>query len=500
MRWNQSAACLVNSLALLAPAALAPIAHAQIFADHSSALGLSLSGGPAAWCDANSDAWPDLYCDGVLWMNREGKAFMRVAVPGAGSGVVADLDNDGRGDVISFAPIAVFRNTGDGPDGLPKFEALKMPELPPTSSRGVAVADFNADGFPDLYIGGFEDWDKQITYPSFLLLSDHGKSFTLAMTSADFRARGVTACDFDENGAIDIYASNYRLQPNALWISDGTGKLTNQAAERNALATSPGFPGGHSIGACFGDFDGDGHIDLFAGNFAHVDDRGDQPKSRFLRNLGANTDASKSWTFDDLHECGVWYQESYASPACGDFDNDSRLDLYFTTVYADASFGKKNYPVLYRNQSERGAAWTFADVTPGSGVEQMPPTYQAAWADFDRDGRLDLASAGRVFRNVGKGGRWLEVRLVGDGVKTPRDAIGAQVRVMLPDGRVLTRQVEVGTGEGNASSPILHFGLGDLAADAKLPLEVRWAGGSADGAKTTRDAGVDSLITIEEGK
>ena len=179
--------------ALIALVIFASTAHAQIFADHSSALGLSLSGGPAAWCDANCDAWPDLYCDGSLWINREGKAFTRVAIPGAGSGVVADLDNDGRGDVISFAPIAVLRNTGDGPDGLPTFAPIKLPELPPTSSRGAAVADFNADGFPDLYIGGFEDWDKQTTFPSFLLLSNLGMSFTLAMTSPDFRARGVSA-------------------------------------------------------------------------------------------------------------------------------------------------------------------------------------------------------------------------------------------------------------------------------------------------------------------
>src|SRR5262249_10562614 len=153
-------------------------------------------------------------------------------------------------------------------------------------SRGACWGDFNGDGFVDLYLGGFEDWEADITYPSMILLSHKGWSFHLAWTENRFRTRGVTACDFDEDGDLDVYASNYRLQPNQLWLNDGTGKFQDVAADYNAVATSPGFPGGHSIGATWGDFDNDGRFDLFAGNFAHQDGRGDQPKSRFLRNLG----------------------------------------------------------------------------------------------------------------------------------------------------------------------------------------------------------------------
>jgi hypothetical protein len=284
---------------------------------------------------------------------------------------------------------------------------------------------------------------------------------------ARFRARGVTACDFDEDGDLDIYVSNYRLQPNLLWLNRGSGEFQDVAADRNAVATSPGFAGGHSIGAAWGDFDNDGRFDLFAGNFAHVDNRGDQPKSRFLRNLGSTS----GHKFEDRGPCGIHYQESYASPSAGDFDNDGNLDLFFTTVYGTASFGRKNNPVLFRNQTK----FAFADVTSLAGLEGLEPTYQASWADFDRDGDLDLVTAGRLFRNQASGHHWIELRVTGDGTKVNRSAIGTQVRINLGD-RILTRQVEAGTGEGNQSDLILHFGLGDHAAP--VDVELTWPGGT----------------------
>ena len=82
----------------------------------------------------------------------------------------------------------------------------------------------------------------------------------------------------------------------------------------NASNTDPGWPGGHSIGVAWGDFDNDGRLDLFAGNFAHDDHRGDQPESRFLRNQGSDHD----YRFEDMGQSGVWYQESYASWAAGE--------------------------------------------------------------------------------------------------------------------------------------------------------------------------------------
>ncbi|MBX3323512.1 MAG: CRTAC1 family protein [Phycisphaeraceae bacterium] len=444
-----------------------------VFVDRTADFGLTIGSGPVAWGDINNDGWPDLYAGGAVWINNLGMngntppAFTRIAAPG--NGLIADLNNDGIGDLVSISPIAIYIGHL-GEDGM-RFDKLALPELPETVCRGAVVGDFNNDGFLDVYFGGYENWEKQVTYPSFMLLSTQGAGFSLRIMTSEHRSRGVTACDFDEDGDLDIYVSNYRLQPNLLWVNDGSGDFSDKAEHFNVIATSEAFRGGHSIGACWGDFDNDGHFDLFAGNFAHVDSRGDQPKNRFLRSRGP----THGWTFEDLAECGVWYQESYASPACADFDNDTRLDLFFTTVYADASFGHKNYPVLYRNTSGDDA-WSFADVTDGSGLEKLPPTYQAAWADVDGDGRLDLVTAGRLYMNVGTSdAQYLGVRLQGDGTTINKQAVGAQARIALPDGQILSRQVELGTGEGNANSPILHFGLGSFTGP--VTVAILWPNG-----------------------
>lgn len=467
---------------LWASAAAASDGAAQrpvVFKDRTAELGLTLDTGAACWADFNNDGWVDLCNSGALWRNNAGKGFTRFAAVGAS--VAADFDNDGFVDFFSWSDLRLYRN--DGGKGLPEF---KLPEMPKCVSRGACWGDFNGDGFVDLYIGGYEDWDAGITYPDMILTNRQGKAFDLTWSETRYRARGVTACDFDQDGDLDVYVSNYRLQPNLLWLNDGSGQFKDVAAAYNAVATSPGFDGGHSIGAAWGDFDNDGLTDLFAGNFAHVDDRGDQPKSRFLRNLGSQ----KNWTFDDRGTCGVYYQESYATPAAGDYDNDGDLDLFFTTVYGTASFGKKNYPVLFRNDG----AFVFSDATASAGLAELPPTYQAAWADFDNDGDLDLISGGKLFENQGTGNHWLTVRLQGDGQVVNRSAIGAQVRIKLKDA-ILTRQVEAGTGEGNQNDLSMLFGLGQNRS--RLRLEILWPNGSTQTVSKVRP---DRLISIRFSK
>ena len=453
---------------------------APTFKDCTAQLSLQLANDTACWVDVDNDGWVDLVAGGVVWHNNAGKGFAKLA-EGLGGGIVAaDYDNDGFVDLFSCATLQVYHNNGGK-----GFTPIPMPKLPKTVSRGACWGDFNNDGFVDLYIGGYEDWDANITYPSMVLLNEGGKGFKLAWTDGRYRARGVTACDFNQDGALDVYVSDYRLQPNVLWLNDGQGHFKDMTGAYDAVATSPGFDGGHSIGAAWGDFDNDGRFDLFAGNFAHVDDRGDQPKSRFLRNQGPD----KGHVFEDMGPCGVFYQESYASPAAGDFDNDGLLDLFFTTVYGVASFGKPNHAVLYRN----GGHFAFTDATQAAGLAGLEPTYQAAWADFNHDGRLDLVTAGKLFVNAGPKGHWLELRLYGDGRTVNWSAIGAQVRIRLDD-RILTRQVEAGTGEGNQNDLTLHFGLGTHAGP--VTLEILWPGGAK---QTVPNVAIDRVAAVRFG-
>jgi hypothetical protein len=438
------------------------------FKDRTTELGLTISTDSACWVDYNNDGWTDLCASGGLWKNNAGKGFTKVAdIPNAVSG---DFDNDGFADFFSYSALKLYHNNA-GKD----FTEVKLPELPPCSSLGACWGDFNADGYIDLYIGGYEVWDSDTTFPNMILMNQKGKSFVLDWSEVKYRARGVTACDFNQDNRLDIYVSNYRLQPNVLWLGYGVGKFRDVAVEFGADATSPGFDGGHSIGAAWGDFDNDGNMDLFAGNFAHVDDRGDQPKSRFLKNLGPG----HLFKFKNMGPCGVYYQESYASPAAGDYDNDGFLDLVFTTVYGVASFGKPNNTVLFHNDGN----FAFTDATKAAGVADLPPTYQAAWADYDNDGDLDLISAGKLFENQGNANRWLEVRLTGDGKKINRSAIGSTVRIKQKD-TILTSQVEAGTGQGNQNDLKLHFGLGKQSWF--VDVEVTWSNGYKQTVKRIR--------------
>lgn len=449
------------------------------FEDATQQLGLTLSNSAAAWGDFNNDGFVDLYCGGTLWRNDGGVGFTRVPMPSNGSsGLWGDFDNDGFLDLYCWGDGKLLRNEG----GRRFVDVTAMlPERLAKVSRGAVWGDFDRDGFLDLFVGGYEVWPS-VEYPDVIYMNAGGKSFRELWHTQGriLRARGITAADYDEDGYLDIYVSNYRLQPNHLWRNRGAWDDPDDE-EFLEVSKATGVDGeqqrgcfGHTIGSAFGDLDNDGHLDLFVGNFSHPPAYQDRPK--FLRNLGPGG----GWNFADQSKAaGLKWQESFASPALGDFDNDGRLDLFFTTVYP------RDDSVLYRNLGD----WRFVDATKISGVKSRL-TYQASWCDFDNDGDLDLVTYGRLFRNRGNQHHRLKVILRGTGACN-RAAIGAQVRARYGQS-VQVRQVSGGTGEGNQSDLACHFGLGDYVGEVEL--EIRWP----DGRRQVVQTFADRTVRIEQ--
>ena len=442
------------------------------FTDASGELGFG-GGGKAAFGDYNNDGFVDLYT-GKLWRNENGKKFVDVTDSGVGGGegIWGDYDNDGNLDLFTFTGAgALYKNTGDG-----KFEKIAFPELPTKNSRGAVWIDINNDSLLDLYVGGYEIW-QQAVHPDVVYMNKGNGVFEEAWRSPEsYSARGVAAADYDGDGFVDVYVSNYRLQPNFLWKNNQKNGFENVAEKSKSHGVPDeviGYTGGisypvcgHTIGSCFSDLNNDGLIDLFVGNFSHP--RAGQDHPQFLQNGGAD----KAFVFEDKSKsAGLAWQESYASPTFGDFNNDGVQDLFFTTVYGVGSGNIRNYPVLYQGRGD----WMFEDVTAIQKVSDLPPTYQAAWADIDNDGDLDLCTAGKIFRNDNQlTGKWLKIKLSGDGKKTGKSGIGSAVRIKVGD-ELITRHVESGTGEGNHNDLTLHFGFGELEADA-VSAEVTWPG------------------------
>ncbi|MCP4945178.1 MAG: CRTAC1 family protein [Planctomycetaceae bacterium] len=460
------------------------------FTDASGELGFS-GGGKAAFGDYNNDGFVDLYT-GKLWRNENGERFVEVTDSGieGGEGIWGDYDNDGNLDLFTFTGSGkLYKNSGDG-----KFETVAFPELPTINSRGAVWIDINNDSLLDLYVGGYEIW-QQAVHPDVVYMNKGQGLFEEVWRSPEnFSARGVAAADYNGDGFVDVYVSNYRLQPNFLWKNNHKNGFENVAEQSKSLGIPDSvieYTGGikypicgHTIGSCFSDLNNDGLIDLFVGNFSHPRPGQDHPQ--FLQNSGPE----KNFVFEEKSKsAGLAWQESYASPTVGDFNNDGIQDFFFTTVYAVGSGNIRNYPVLYQGKGN----WVFEDITDPQKLNELPPTYQAAWADIDNDGDLDLCTAGKLFRNDNSlTGKWLKIRLSGDGKRANKAGIGSTVRIKVGND-IITRHVESGTGEGNQNDLTLHFGFGELEAES-ISAEVTWPGNYK---QTTPGLNLNTAHTIE---
>jgi FG-GAP-like repeat/ASPIC and UnbV/PPIC-type PPIASE domain len=388
----------------------------------------------------------------------------------------ADYDNDGCTDILVLRGAwevaerkSLLRNNCDGT--FTDVTAASGLAVPATSTQAGVWVDINNDGLVDLFIGNENG-------PAQLFLNKGDGTFEDISQSAGIDrtmfTKGVTAADYDNDGYMDLYVSNFNGK-NFLYHNNHDNTFTE-------VAEQAGVPGsGRGFAMWFFDYDNDGWPDLFVTSyFMSVDET-----ARTYLGLPHNATTLKLYknmkdgTFRDVTaEVGLDKVFMPMGANFGDIDNDGFLDIYLGT--GNPSYGSLIPNVLLRNHDGK----YFSDVTASSGTGDWHKGHGVAFADLDNRGDEDIiaeiggATLGdahtlRVFENPGHGNDWISLKLVG--VKTNRAAIGARIKVTVENKDQGTRSIyrTVGSGGSFGSSPLQqHIGLGK---DARIvDLEIWW--------------------------
>ncbi|MDA3813152.1 MAG: FG-GAP-like repeat-containing protein, partial [Candidatus Cloacimonetes bacterium] len=426
-----------------------------VFSDVTSNIGMNdVGAGRVAWGDYNNDGFQDILLNGNrLFRNMKGMQFVEITqaafpdtISGNG-GLWADFDNDGDLDIITKDPEFVWLNN-DGT--FYKVEPPNSISDNGVSTEGVGIGDIDKDGFLDIYFANYEknyvneedQLFRGIGNGRFLEITE--KAEILPKDGKNRAGRGVNMCDFDLDGDLDIFVSNYRLTDNFLWQNDGTGHFENNALELDVAGDEVAGWWGHTIGSEWADIDNDGDFDIITCNLAHPRYIDFSNKTRLYINENGKF-------IDRRKEAGIKFEETHSEPCWVDFNNDGFLDLYITSIYE----GRRSF--LYMSNRDG----TFSETTFLAGVRHFNG-WGTACADYDNDGDMDILVAGgniQLFRNeTNNQANWLEVRVIG---KDHVDAIGTRL-ILSNDEISLMREIQGGKGTTNQHSLVQHFGLGNL--------------------------------------
>ncbi len=484
--------------------------------------------GGSIFDDFNGDGLPDLFTTSLdadlgasLFVNRgDGTFDDRSAAAGLGEQIYAlnvtraDYDNDGDLDVLLLRgawekPLrpSLLRNRGDGTFEDVTF-AAKVGE--PIASESAAWGDYDNDGRLDLFLCG-EFLPPGTATPSApgdprnrcrLYHNEGDGTFQDVAARAGVLnercAKGSAWGDYDGDGDLDLFVSNMG-QPCRLYRNKGDGTFEDAAPGLGVTGAEVSF-------ACwFWDYDNDGRLDLYINDYRAgvaealasamgVEIEGSS-HPRLYRNLGPDgfREVSADLGLDRaMAPMGVNF---------GDVDNDGFLDIYLGT--GTMSYEGLDVNLMFRNLEGQG----FADVTTTSGTGHLQKGHGVSFADYDGDGDLDLfvelggATPGdqgynALFRNPVTGRHWLKVRLVG--TRTNRSALGARIRVDVASPGGQTRSIYRTVGNNSSfggNSLTEHIGLLDATRVAKLT--VSWP--TSRTTQTFQDLPADRSIEITEG-
>ncbi|HAB17974.1 MAG TPA: FG-GAP-like repeat-containing protein [Verrucomicrobiota bacterium] len=339
------------------------------------------------------------------------------------AGIWADFDNDGLIDlfVVNYfssspkVPVQdnyLYWNRGNGAFDRSSFGAKPLAN---GSSWNAAAADFNNDGWTDLFVpqGGRTGAQNGLLY-----LNNRDGSFTFQTNSvaSTNRANSVASAwgDYDNDGFPDLFVTNFYGQDNFLYHNNGDGTFTQVTNSPVTLAS------GGSVGCAWGDYDNDGWLDLFVANLGPVNPLTNDsiaPAGNFLYHNNGDG------TFTKVTAGSLVNELSYSNGcAWADYDNDGFIDLF----------------VCNRAEVARGDNF--------------------------------------LYRNNGNRNNWINVRLVG--TVSNRAAIGAKVRVQATiDGKSFwqMREISGGSNFGSQNELRANFGLGDATNVDQVRIE--WPSG-----------------------
>ena len=429
--------------------------------------------------DYDNDGHDDIYVTALdgnhLFRNLGNGKFVDVTAkagvrdPGFATGAVwFDYDNDGKLDlfVSHYIEWSVATDKNCSLDG--KNKSYCTPEL----YKGQSATLFHNKGN-----GVFEDVTKKAG-----LYDPTGKSL------------GIALIDFDNDGWIDLFVAN-DTQANKLYRNNHDGTFTDTALEAGVAYSDAGKKRA-GMGADAEDYDLSGRQSLVIGNFTseslslyHNDEAGlfsDRAIPSGIASPSAKSLTFSTFFFDyDLDGLPDIFAVN------GHVADDVSV-MQPTVHYAEQ-------PLLFRNIGKG----KFADVSDQLGAALRQPIVGrgAAYADFDNDGDLDLVittsnGPAKLLRNDnGNQNDVLRVKVIG--TRSNRDGIGAKIAVTSNEGLHLTKMVKTGSSYLSQSELPVTFGLGKPKGNKIVSLEIVWPSGKHETAKNIQP---NQFITLQEGK
>ena len=500
---------------------------------------LESTGCGCAFIDYDNDGWIDIFllcgtriegpppgATNRLYKNNRNGTFTdvteRAGLQAAGwaSGVcIGDYNNDGFEDIFCtyFGQNILYRNNGDG-TFTDVTKAAGLSNEQPRWGAGCSFLDYNRDGHLDLFVSNYirfsiehapvpgentncnwkgipvECGPRGLPTGRHSLYKNRGDgTFTDVSAQAGIaqakQSYGMTvvAADLDEDGWPDIYVA-CDSTPSLLFMNNHDGTFREEGVLRGVALSDDGEEQA-GMGVGIGDYDLDGHLDLFKTHFA--DDA----------NILYHNDGKGN--FDDVTRSSrLGVETRYVCWGAGivDLDNDGYPDLFMVTgnVYPEVErklpqYANKTPRAVFRNLGNH----TFEELMDaGPGVVEAHCSRGCAFGDFDNDGDIDvlivnLNEPPSLLRNDIRGKQnWIKVRL--EGVKSNRSAIGARVLAHY-GGKTQAQTVLSQSSFYSCNDPRLHFGLGSLTS---ADLDVYWPNGLHE---TFKRIPANQLITLREG-